>query len=102
MQIPGLHFLRRQLFTRLGRNLAALLGLFQALIAHWLWSAALAQPSGGVAVWLGAALALAVANGATVPVLQRARRGEGRARRLAGFYMETGVAGRGGGPPALA
>jgi predicted MPP superfamily phosphohydrolase len=92
MQIPGLHFLRRQLFTRLVRNLAALLGLFQALIAHWLWSAALAQPSGGVAVWLGAALALAVANGATVPVLQRARRGEGRARRLARFYMETSVA----------
>src|SRR5687768_4324038 len=92
MQIPGLLFLRRQLFTRLVRNLAALLGLFQALIAHWLWSAALAQPSGGVALWLGAALALAVANSATVPVLQRARRGEGRARRLARFYMETGVA----------
>ncbi len=92
MQIPGLLFLRRQLFSRLVRNLAALLGLFQALIAHWLWSAVLARPSGGVAVWLGAALGLAAANAAIVPVLQRARRGQGRARRLARFYMETGVA----------
>src|SRR5262245_6039171 len=92
MQIPGLGFLRRQLLSRLVRNLAALLGLFQALIGHWVWSVALDRPGPGAAVWLAAALALAVANGATVPVLQRARRGGGRARRVARFYMETGVA----------
>jgi predicted MPP superfamily phosphohydrolase len=92
MRIPGLSFLRRQLFSRLIRNLAALLGLFQALAAHWLWTVALAWPSGGVAVWIASALALAAANASIVPVLQRARRGEGRARRVARIYMETGVA----------
>jgi predicted MPP superfamily phosphohydrolase len=86
-------FLRRKLFSRLVRNLAVALGLVQALIAHWLWTVALARQSGGPAVWLGAALALGIANGAVVPALQRARRGEGgRARRLARVYMETGVA----------
>jgi predicted MPP superfamily phosphohydrolase len=92
MRITGLLFLRRQLFSRLVRNLAALLGLFQVLIAHWLWSAVLARPSGGITGWLAAALALAAANAAIVPVLQRARRGEGRIRRPARIYMETGVA----------
>jgi predicted MPP superfamily phosphohydrolase len=92
MSIPGLVFLRRQLFSRLIRNLAALLGLFQTLIAHWLWTVALARPGSGTAVWIGAALALAAANAAIVPVLQNARRGEGRLRRPARYYMETGVA----------
>jgi predicted MPP superfamily phosphohydrolase len=92
MRIPGLPFVRRQLFTRLVQNLAMLLGLFQALIAHWLWSVALEQPSGGPAVWFCAALALAAGNAAIVPVLQGARRGEGRAGRPARIYMETGVA----------
>ena len=92
MAIPGLVFLRRQLVSRLIRNLAALLGLFQALIAHWLWTAALARPAGGAAVWIGAAFARAVANAAIVPVLQNARRGEGRLRRPARYYLETGVA----------
>ncbi|HKA16196.1 MAG TPA: metallophosphoesterase [Myxococcota bacterium] len=74
------------------RNLAALLGVFQALIAHWAYGVVLARPSAGALVWLAAALALAVGNAAIVPVLQRARRGEGRLRRLAHWYMETGVA----------
>jgi len=92
MQIPGLTLLRRQLLSRLVRNLAALLGVFQALIAHWAYGVVLARPSAGALVWLAAALALAVGNAAIVPVLQRARRGEGRLRRLAHWYMETGVA----------
>jgi hypothetical protein len=44
MQLPGLSFLRRKLFSRLVTNLATALGVFQALIAHWLWTVALAQP----------------------------------------------------------
>ncbi|TMA34695.1 MAG: metallophosphoesterase [Deltaproteobacteria bacterium] len=79
------------MFSRLVRNLAALLGLFQALIAHWAWTVMLARKSPGAWLWLGVALALAVANAAIVPVLQRARRGEGRLRRAARLYMETGV-----------
>src|SRR5262249_53559338 len=92
MQIPGLTLLRRQLLSRLVRNLAALLGVFQALIAHWAYGVVLARPSAGALVWLAAALALGVGTAAIVPVLQRARRGEGRLRRLAHWYMETGVA----------
>ena len=92
MRIPGPVVLRRLLFARLVTNLAASLGLVQALIAHWIWTVLLARPSGGALPWLGAALALAAANAATVPTLQRARRGEGRARRVARVYMESGVA----------
>jgi len=92
MQIPGLRFLRRKLLSRLVRNLAVALGLFQTLIAHWFWTVALARPSGGPIAWLAVALALGAANGALVPVLQRARRGQGRVRRPARWYMESGVA----------
>jgi uncharacterized protein len=92
MQPSSPSFVRRQLFSRLVMNLAALLGLVQAAIAHWVWGVLLARPTGGAALWIGAALALAAANAAIVPALQRTRRGRGRAGRIARFYMETGVA----------
>jgi uncharacterized protein len=79
------------LLSRLVRNLAVALGLFQALIAHWVWTIALARPSGGVAVWLGTALVLALANAAIVPSLQRSRRAGGGSR-LSRIYVESGVA----------
>ena len=91
MPIPGTRFLRRMLLSRLVRNLAVALGLFQALIAHWIWTVALARQSGGVAVWLGTALVLALANAAIVPSLQRARRAGGGSR-LSRIYVESGVA----------
>jgi uncharacterized protein len=91
MQIPGIRFLRHKLLSRLVRNLAVALGLFQTLIAHWIWSVALARESGGLAVWLGAALALAFANAAIVPSLQRSRR-RGGGSRLSRIYVESGVA----------
>jgi uncharacterized protein len=87
MQLSGLSFLRRKLFSQLVTNLATALGVFQALIAHWLWTVALAQPSGGILPWVGAALVLATANARIVP---RLRRGNGG--RVARLYVETGVA----------
>jgi predicted MPP superfamily phosphohydrolase len=91
MQIPGTRFLRRKLLSRLVRNLAVALGLFQTLIAHWIVRVALAREGGGLAVWLGAALVLAVANAAIVPSLQRSRRAGGGSR-LSRIYVESGVA----------
>jgi predicted MPP superfamily phosphohydrolase len=92
MQIPGLSFFRRALLARLVLHLAALLGLGQALVAHWFWTVALARPSGGAWLWLAAGLALALANAALVPLLTRARRDAGVLGRFARFYTELGVA----------
>src|SRR5262245_55912720 len=91
MPIPGTRFVRRILLSRLVRNLAVALGLFQALIAHWIWSVALARASAGLAVWLGVALVLALANAAIVPSLQRSRRAGGGSR-VSRIYVESGVA----------
>jgi len=91
MQIPGTRFLRRILLSRLVRNLAVALGLFQALIAHWIFRVALARESAGLAVWVGVAFALALANAAIVPSLQRSRRAGGGSR-LSRVYVESGVA----------
>jgi predicted MPP superfamily phosphohydrolase len=92
MKIPGSSFLRRMLLARLVLHLAALLGFAQALVAHWLWTVALAQPSGPGALWVAGALVLAAANAALVPPLTRARRHLGGIGSLARFYTEAGVA----------
>jgi predicted MPP superfamily phosphohydrolase len=82
---------RRFLLSRLFRNLAAGLGLMQALVAHWV-AVLVGAPSAGRALpWLLTALALAVANVATVPWLMR-RRGRSDALSLAlRRYVELGV-----------
>jgi uncharacterized protein len=91
MKLPGPSSLRRLLFSRLVTNLAVMLGLLQALIAHWLWTVVLAQPGGG-ALWIAAALALGATNAAIVPSLNRTRRRQSGAGWFARFYVETGVA----------
>jgi uncharacterized protein len=91
MKIPGLSSLRRLLFSRLVTNLAVMLGLFQALIAHWLWTVALARTGGG-ALWFAVAVVLGAANAAIVPSLNRARRRQSGASWFARVYVETGVA----------
>jgi predicted MPP superfamily phosphohydrolase len=87
-----LTFLRRVLLSRLVLHLAALLGLAQALVAHWFVTVALARPGGGASSWVAGALALAITNAALVPLLTRARRDENALGRIARFYTEAGVA----------
>jgi len=91
MRELSLDSLRRLLLARLLFNLAAVLGVAQALVAHWL-AVVVAPGAGGAAGWLGAGLALAVANAVGVPPLVRARRRADRAGTAARFYMELGVA----------
>jgi len=92
MRIPSLSLLRRLLLSRLMLHLAALLGLGQALVAHWFWAVWLDHPGGSAAAWLAAATALAAANAAVVPRITRARRRAEGLGTLARGYVETGVA----------
>lgn len=83
---------RRFLLSRLFRNLAAGLGLMQALVAHWV-AVLVGAPSAGRALpWLLTALALAVANVATVPWLMRRRGRTDALSRALRRYVELGVA----------
>jgi len=83
---------RRFLLSRLFRNLAAGLGLMQALVAHWV-AVIVGAPSAGRALpWLLTALALAVANVATVPWLMRRRGRSDALSRALRRYVELGVA----------
>jgi predicted MPP superfamily phosphohydrolase len=83
---------RRFLLSRLFRNLAALLGLMQALVAHWV-AVCLAAPIARDAVlWCGVALGLALLNAALVPPLLRIRNRPGLLASATRRYVELGVA----------
>jgi predicted MPP superfamily phosphohydrolase len=83
---------RRLLFSRLFRNLAAALGLMQALVAHWVAVLVGAPQARQVALWCGVALALAAINAALVPPLVRIRNRPGPAAIAVRRYVELGVA----------
>ena len=92
LPLPRLDTLRRLLLSRLVFNLASLLGLAQALLAHWV--AVVLLRDGGVPplVWAGVAAGLGVANALSVPPITRARRRGDRLGTLARAYMQFGVA----------
>lgn len=98
MRIPRLEVLRRLLLGRLFFNLAAVLGVAQALVLHWgaVAIAGAGDAAGGsapaAAAWLGAGLVLAVGNALGVPPLVRARHRSDRLGTAARLYMELGVA----------
>jgi len=83
---------RRFLFSRLFRNLAAGLGLMQALVAHWLVLVAGSPAAGRIAPWLLLALALAAVNVALVPRLMRLRRRNDAVAAAVQRYIDLGVA----------
>jgi predicted MPP superfamily phosphohydrolase len=83
--------LRRFLLGSLFRNLAAGLGLMQALIAYWVAVVAGSAGAGSVWAWLALALALAVGNAALVPLLMRARGRRDALGRALRRYVELGV-----------
>jgi len=83
---------RRFLFSRLFRNLAAALGLMQALVAHWVAVLVGAPAARSAPLWCGVALALAALNAALVPPLIRIRNRPGAAASAVRRYMELGVA----------
>ena len=83
---------RRFLLSRLFRNLAAGLGLMQALVAHWT-AVLFGAPSAGRALpWLLLALVLAVANVMLVPGMMRRRGKSDALSRALRRYVELGVA----------
>ena len=83
---------RRFLLSRLFRNLAAGLGLMQALVAHWT-AVLFGAPSAGRALpWLLLALVLAVANVMLVPGMMRRRGRSDALSRALRRYVELGVA----------
>jgi predicted MPP superfamily phosphohydrolase len=84
--------LRRLFFSRLFTSLAALLGLAQALVAHWL-ALLFGAPAAQTPVpWLLLALALAAGNAAVVPPLARVRNRRDAVGRAVRRYVELGVA----------
>jgi predicted MPP superfamily phosphohydrolase len=84
--------LRRFLLSNLFRNLAAGLGLMQALVAHWVAVLLGAPAAGNAALWGVVAVALALANAALVPPLMRVRNRPGAAATAVRRYVELGVA----------
>lgn len=83
---------RRFLLSRLFRNLAAMLGLMQALVAHWVAVLLGAPLARSAALWCGVALALALFNAALVPPLIRIRNRRDAAGAAVRRYVELGVA----------
>jgi hypothetical protein len=80
------------LLGNLWRTLAGLLGLMQALIVEWLAVVVFGAEGLGLAAGAGLALVLVAVNLASVPLLRRARMGDGRGRRASRLYMAGGVA----------
>jgi hypothetical protein len=83
-----LRFLGNHLFTALGY----LLGVMQVVVGHWATVVVAGRPGPGLALGLVLAGLLVAANGAALPALRRARRGEGWARRIARAYTALGLA----------
>ncbi len=84
--------LRRFLLSRLFRNLAAGLGLMQALVAHWVAVLLDAPLARSAALWCGVALVLAALNAALVPPLIRIRNRRDAVGSAVRRYVELGVA----------
>jgi hypothetical protein len=83
-----LRFLGNHLFTALGY----LLGAMQVVVGHWATVVVAGREGPGLALGLALAAGLVAANGAALPALRRARRGEGWPRRLARAYTAVGLA----------
>jgi len=87
-----LRTLRKRLFERLVLHLALVLGLFQALLLHWLVVVAWGGRGPGLLRGALLAAALVAANALLVPSLRRARRRRGLPGAVARAYLECGVA----------
>jgi predicted MPP superfamily phosphohydrolase len=83
-----LKFLGSHLFTSLGY----LLGVMQVVVGHWVTVVVAGRQGPGLFFGLILAALLVAANGAVMPSLRRARRGEGWPRRVAAAYMSVGLA----------
>jgi len=83
---------RRFLLSSLFRNLAAGLGLMQALVAHWVAVLVGSPLAGSAPLWLGVALVLAALNAALVPPLIRIRNRQDALGSAVRRYVELGVA----------
>lgn len=82
-----LRFLGNHLFTSLGY----LLGVMQVLVGHWVTVVVAGRQGPGLFFGLILAALLVAANGAVMPALRRARRGDGWARRIAALYTAVGL-----------
>lgn len=82
-----LRFLSNYLFTSLGY----LLGVMQVVVGHWVTVVVAGRPGPGLFFGLLLAALLVAANAAAMPMLRRARRGEGWPRRVASAYMGAGL-----------
>jgi len=82
--------LRRLFFSRLVYNLAAVLGLAQTAVAHWLLVLWGASP---IPAWrhVGISALLVVANALAVPNVTRRRRLPGAAGLAARLYVQLGI-----------
>jgi predicted MPP superfamily phosphohydrolase len=83
-----LKFLGSHLFTSLGY----LLGVMQVVVGHWVTVVVAGREGPGLFFGLILAALLVAANGAAMPALRSARRGEGWPRRVAASYMAIGLA----------
>jgi predicted MPP superfamily phosphohydrolase len=83
---------KRFLLANLWVALSALLGLMQAVIAHWAVVVLLGWPLLSPGLCAVAALLFVGANLAMLPVVRRARLGGGSLRRIARVYMAGGGA----------
>jgi predicted MPP superfamily phosphohydrolase len=83
-----LKFLGNHLFSSLGY----LLGVMQVVVGHWFTVVVAGREGPGLFFGLILAGLLVAANGAVMPALRRARRGEGWPRRVAAVYMAVGLA----------
>lgn len=83
-----LKFLGKHLFSSLGY----LLGLMQVVVGHWATVVVAGRRGPGLFFGLLLAALLVGANGAVMPALRRARRGDGWARRIGALYTAVGLA----------
>jgi predicted MPP superfamily phosphohydrolase len=83
--------LRRLFFANVMRTLAALLGVMQVLIGHWVVVVLGGREGPGLALGLVLAALLVAANLRAVPVIRRARHRGGWPRRVARAYLTVGI-----------
>jgi predicted MPP superfamily phosphohydrolase len=88
MQRRFLRFLGNHVFTSLGY----LLGVMQVVVGHWIVVVVAGRPGPGLGLGLLLAALLVAANGASMPVLRRARQGDGWPRAVARAYTAVGLA----------
>ncbi len=83
--------LRRLFFSNVVGTLAVLLGLMQALIAHWLLVVIAGRDGPGLPLGLGIAAVLVIANFVSVPTIRSMRHRPGWPKRFARGYMTGAV-----------